>query len=79
MGLTPLSARTFYWVSQIGMLPGTAVYVLAGTELARIDSLAGILSPGLVLAFTLLGLFPLLARKATAWLQARRASPTEIS
>lgn len=78
MGLTPLSARTFYWVSQIGMLPGTAVYVLAGTELARIDSLAGILSPGLVLAFTLLGLFPLLARKATAWLQARRASTTEI-
>ncbi|MFM7119321.1 MAG: TVP38/TMEM64 family protein [Gammaproteobacteria bacterium] len=74
MGLTPLSVRTFYGVSQIGMLPGTAVYVLAGTELARIDSLAGILSPGLVLAFTLLGLFPLLARKAMAWVQARRAA-----
>lgn len=63
MGLTRMKARTFYWVSQVGMLPGTVVYVYAGTELARIDSLRSVLSPGLVGAFVALGLFPLLARK----------------
>jgi dihydrolipoamide dehydrogenase len=63
MGLTPLKARTFYWVSQLGMLAGTLVYVNAGTEIAKIDSLRGILSPGLILSFTLLGLFPLIARR----------------
>jgi uncharacterized membrane protein YdjX (TVP38/TMEM64 family) len=63
MGLTALPARTFYWVSQLGMLVGTIVYVNAGSELAKIDSLAGILSPGLVVSFALLGIFPLLAKK----------------
>lgn len=63
MGLTALPARTFYWVSQAGMLAGTAVYVNAGRELARIDSLGGVLSPSLLLSFALLGVFPLLARK----------------
>jgi pyruvate/2-oxoglutarate dehydrogenase complex dihydrolipoamide dehydrogenase (E3) component/uncharacterized membrane protein YdjX (TVP38/TMEM64 family) len=72
MGLTPLRARTFYWVSQIGMLPGTLVYVNAGTRLASIDSVAGIVSPGLLLSFALLGLFPLLARKLVDFAQARR-------
>jgi len=62
MALTPIPTRTFYWVSQLGMLAGTAVYVNAGTELARIDSLRGLLSPSLIAAFVLLGLFPLLAR-----------------
>lgn len=66
MGLTALTTRTFYWVSQVGMLAGTAVYVNAGTQLARIDSLGGILSPGLIGAFVLLGLFPLVSRKALA-------------
>ena len=47
MGLTPIRTRTFYWVSQLGMLPGTLVYVNAGTELGAVDSLAGVLSPGL--------------------------------
>ncbi|PIW72342.1 MAG: TVP38/TMEM64 family protein, partial [Hydrogenophilales bacterium CG12_big_fil_rev_8_21_14_0_65_61_21] len=47
MGLTPIKVRTFYWVSQVGMLAGTLVYVNAGTQLARLDSLAGILSPAL--------------------------------
>lgn len=66
MGLTAIPVRTFYWVSQIGMLAGTLVYVNAGTQLARLDSLSGILSPGLLFSFTLLGLFPLLARKLAA-------------
>lgn len=72
MGLTPLRAGTFYWVSQIGMLAGTLVYVNAGTQLANIDSLAGILSPGLLLSFALLGIFPILAKKAAQYVQKRR-------
>ena len=72
MGLTPIRAATFYWVSQLGMLPGTLVYVNAGTELAAVSSLADILSPALLLSFALLGVFPLLARKLVAWVQARR-------
>ncbi len=63
LGLTAMKARTFYWVSQLGMLAGTVVYVNAGTQLARLDSLSGILSPGLLGAFALLGIFPLVARK----------------
>ena len=62
-GLTAMKARTFYWVSQLGMLAGTVVYVNAGTQLARIDSLSGIVSPALLGSFVLLGLFPLIANK----------------
>ncbi len=72
MGLTPIRARTFYWVSQLGMLPATLVYVNAGTQLARLDSLAGVLSPALLGSFALLGLFPLVAKKLLEWLKARR-------
>ena len=72
MGLTRLPVRTFCWVSQLGMLPGTLAYVNAGRALGRLDSLAGILSPGLLGAFALLGLFPLLARRLLEALQARR-------
>jgi pyruvate/2-oxoglutarate dehydrogenase complex dihydrolipoamide dehydrogenase (E3) component/uncharacterized membrane protein YdjX (TVP38/TMEM64 family) len=72
MGLSPLRTATFYWVSQLGMLPATLVYVNAGREIGRLDSLSGILSPGLLLSFTLLGAFPLLARKAVAMVKARR-------
>ncbi|TXH74008.1 bifunctional TVP38/TMEM64 family protein/FAD-dependent oxidoreductase [Thiobacillus sp.] len=72
MGLTPIRTRTFYWVSQVGMLAGTLVYVNAGTQLARIDSLSGILSPGLLASFALLGVFPLLAKKMVAAVQARK-------
>ncbi len=72
MGLTPIKTRTFYWVSQVGMLAGTLVYVNAGTQLARLDSLAGILSPGLLASFALLGLFPLLAKRLVALVQARK-------
>ncbi len=72
MGLTPLATRTFYWVSQLGMLAGTIVYVNAGTQLARIESLDGILSPGLIASFTLLGVFPLIARKVVDGVKAKR-------
>ncbi|MDG4549082.1 MAG: FAD-dependent oxidoreductase [Candidatus Contendobacter sp.] len=72
MGLTPIRTWTFYWVSQVGMLAGTVVYVNAGTQLARIDSLKGILSPGLLASFALLGIFPLIARKIVAAVKARR-------
>lgn len=71
MGLTPIKGRTFYWVSQVGMLAGTVVYVNAGTQLAQIDSLKAILSPGLLISFVLLGIFPLIAKKIVAWFQAR--------
>ncbi len=63
MGLTAMKATTFYWVSQLGMLAGTLVYVNAGTQLAQIRSLQGILRPGLLGSFVLLGLFPLVAKK----------------
>jgi len=72
MGLTPISLRTFYWVSQVGMLAGTLVYVNAGTQIARIESLSGILSPGLLISFALLGVFPLIARKVVDAIKARK-------
>ncbi|WP_339489860.1 FAD-dependent oxidoreductase [Pseudomonas sp. EL_65y_Pfl2_R95] len=72
MGLTRLPVRTFWWVSQLGMLPGTLVYVNAGRELGQLESLRGILSPGLIGAFVLLGIFPIIARKLLGLIQARR-------
>jgi uncharacterized membrane protein YdjX (TVP38/TMEM64 family) len=71
MGLTRMSLRTFYWVSQVGMLAGTAVYVNAGKELAKIDSLSGILSPSLLISFAILGLFPIAVKKLLAFYRAR--------
>jgi len=72
MGLTAMRARTFYWVSQLGMLAGTLVYVNAGTQLARISSTRDILSPELLGAFALLGVFPLAAKKTMDGVRARR-------
>ena len=63
MALTPIRLWTFFFVSQIGMLAGTVVYVNAGSQLGQLDSLTGILSPMLIGSFVLLGLFPLLAKK----------------
>jgi pyruvate/2-oxoglutarate dehydrogenase complex dihydrolipoamide dehydrogenase (E3) component/uncharacterized membrane protein YdjX (TVP38/TMEM64 family) len=71
-GLTKMKAWTFYWASQLGMLAGTIVYVLAGTQLAKIDSLKGIVSPGLIGAFVLLGLLPLIAKKIVDAVKARQ-------
>lgn len=73
MGLTKMPLRTFYWVSQIGMLPGTIVYINAGKELAKINSLSGIFSPGLILSFVLLGLFPIIAKKLLTLYKKRKA------
>ncbi|WP_455222880.1 FAD-dependent oxidoreductase [Kaarinaea lacus] len=72
MGVTPIRTLQFFLVSQIGMLPGTIVYVNAGSQIAAIDSLSGILSPGLVASFVLLGLFPLLAKKLVEVLKVRK-------
>lgn len=63
MGLTKMPLRTFFWVSQLGMLPGTVVFVNAGKQLGQIESAAGILSPSLIISFIILGLFPITARK----------------
>jgi len=72
MGLTPMRTTVFALVSQLGMLPGTIVYVNAGTQLGRIESLQGILSPALIGSFVLLGIFPLLAKRVVGAVQARR-------
>jgi uncharacterized membrane protein YdjX (TVP38/TMEM64 family) len=64
MGLTSMRTTAFYWISQIGMLPGTLLYVNAGTQLATIKSLSDIASPILIGSFALLGIFPLIAKKA---------------
>jgi uncharacterized membrane protein YdjX (TVP38/TMEM64 family) len=69
MGLTKMPLRRFFWISQVGMLPGTIVYVNAGRELARIESLSGILSPGLIISLVLLGIFPIAARKILSLLK----------
>lgn len=63
MGLTRMKTWTYFWVSQVGMLAGTVAFVYAGTEIAKIDSLRSILSPGLIGAFVLLGIFPLITKK----------------
>jgi len=67
MGLTKLPLTTFFWVSQVGMLLATMVFVNAGKELARIDSLSGILSPGVILSLALLGIFPITVKRGLAW------------
>lgn len=72
MGLTRLRLTTFYWVSQLGMLPATLVFVNAGRELGRIDSLSGIISPSLLISFAILGLFPITVKKLVEWVRRRR-------
>jgi len=72
MGLTALKVWTFYWVSQVGMLAGTVVYVNAGTQLAKLDSLSGIFSPALLGSFALLGVFPLIAKKIIESIRERK-------
>jgi uncharacterized membrane protein YdjX (TVP38/TMEM64 family) len=72
MGLMPMKAWRFYLVSQIGMLPGTIVFVNAGSQLGSVESFADILSPGLIISFILLGMFPLLAKKIVSFIKGRR-------
>jgi uncharacterized membrane protein YdjX (TVP38/TMEM64 family) len=71
MGLTTMRLSTYYWVSQLGMLPATIVYVNAGKELAKLDSLSGILSPTLLLSFALLGIFPLAVKRLMQLVKAK--------
>jgi uncharacterized membrane protein YdjX (TVP38/TMEM64 family) len=77
MGLTKMPLRTFYWVSQVGMLAGTIVYVNAGKELAKVDSISGILSPGLILSFMLLGVFPIAAKKLVSLYKSKERNSRE--
>ena len=72
MGLTNISTRNFYLVSQVGMLAGTAVYVWAGTQLSEINSLSGIASPSLLSALVLLGVFPWIAKRGLAMFTQRK-------
>lgn len=72
MGLTPLRTWTFYWISQVGMLAGTLVYVNAGTQLAGIERMGDILSVQLLVSFALLGVFPWIAKALVAWVQKGR-------
>ena len=74
MGLTPLRTHTFWWVSQLGMLPGTALYIYVGSQFPDLNTLAekgtrGILTPQLMLGFALLGIFPLVAKRLLAKFQ----------
>jgi uncharacterized membrane protein YdjX (TVP38/TMEM64 family) len=78
LGLTSMPARTFFWVSQVGMFAGTLVYVNAGTQLAQLSSLKGIASPMLIGSFVLLGIFPLLAKKLVEKINDRRKRPRQI-
>ncbi len=72
MGLTKMSLLKFYWVSQVGMLPGTMVYVNAGKELAKIESIKGIFSPSLIISFALIGIFPIIVKKLMAFYRKRK-------
>lgn len=79
MGVTKMRLVTFYWISQIGMFPATVVYVNAGKELARIESLKGIISPGLVISFALLGIFPLASKRIIAWYRKRAGKQPHLN
>ena len=68
-----MRTSTFYWVSQLGMLPGTLIYINAGSELAKLETLSDILSPTLTVSLVLLGIFPLLVRKLLSIIETKRA------
>jgi uncharacterized membrane protein YdjX (TVP38/TMEM64 family) len=72
MGLTRIKTGTFFWVSQLGMLPATIVFVNAGTQISRIESTAGLLSPMLIASFVALALFPWVAKGLVALVQRSR-------
>jgi uncharacterized membrane protein YdjX (TVP38/TMEM64 family) len=76
MGLTKMSLFKFYWVSQIGMLAGTMVFVNAGKELAKVESIRGILSPGLIISFALIGIFPITVKKLISLYRSRGGKNT---
>ena len=67
MGVTTIRVTKFYWVTQIGKLPFTVIYALAGTQLGKIDSVLDIFSPGVIISFVMIGLFPLMGKKSIQW------------
>lgn len=77
MGLTKMQTATYFWVSQIGMLPGTLLYVNAGTQLASIKSLSDIASPWVIGSFVLLGIFPLAAKKFVEYHRSHDSNPNQ--
>lgn len=77
MGLTPIRTTAFFIVTQLGMLPATAVYVNAGVQISRIESLSDILSPEIIASFVLLGIFPLIAKKTLELIKSRRPAKAE--
>ena len=72
MGLTPIRTWTYFWVSFVGMSPGTLIYINAGVELGQLESPRDILSPGLIVSFVLLGIAPLAFRKIMQWINRGR-------
>lgn len=72
VGLTPIAATRFYWVSQLGMLPATAIYVNTGTQIANIQQVSDVLSPGLLASLVLLGIFPLIAKSLVSAFRTRK-------
>jgi uncharacterized membrane protein YdjX (TVP38/TMEM64 family)/Fe-S oxidoreductase len=79
MGLTPMRLTTFYWVSQLGMLPATAIFVNAGSQIAQIDSLSGIISGQLTISLALVGLFPIAAKRLISVLRKKQQPIGRIS
>jgi len=78
MALTPIKTLNFALVSQIGMLPGTIVFVNAGTQLAKIQSPGDVLSPDLIFSFVLIGIFPLMAKKIIDYVKRKRQNSIKI-
>ena len=74
MGLTSIKTATFYIVSQIGMIPVSAIFTYSGNQLAQIETLKDVLSPQLLLAFALLGIFPIAAKKLVAVYRRRKGT-----
>jgi uncharacterized membrane protein YdjX (TVP38/TMEM64 family) len=72
MGLTALRTLTFYWVTQLGKLPYKIIFAYTGMELGQMNAAVDLLSPKLVISFTLIGLFPLLSKKSVQWFRKRK-------
>lgn len=72
MGLTTIRMTTYYWVTQVGKLPFNAIYINAGTQLGRVDSILDMVSPGVMASFVLIGLFPMMGKKALQWSRAHK-------
>ncbi len=77
MGLTNIRSRDFYWITQLGMLAVTAVFVNAGTELSQVKSVQSLFTPSLIISFALMGITPLISKKLISYTQARLVKPAQ--